>query len=137
MGIPCEPTERIDYHVHAHLNIRIDGELQLIPAGIGILPTCFSWLHTHVDSGIIHVEAPAERDFTLGEFFDVWGRPLSATQVGDRAVGPGESMFVFVDREPYSGDPRAVVLRDLEAIEIQVGPAALEPLPYTFPADFE
>src|SRR5581483_12030445 len=30
-------------------------------------------LHTHEPDGIIHVESPVNRKFTLGEFFDVWG----------------------------------------------------------------
>lgn len=86
--------------------------------------------------GVIHIEAPLPTDFTLGQFFDVWGKPLDATHVGDWAVPAGSRIWVFVDRKPVDVDPRSVKLTDLEAIELQVGPAALEPLPYTFPADF-
>jgi hypothetical protein len=32
------------------------------------------WLHTHDDSGIIHIESPVNRDYTLGQFFDVWNK---------------------------------------------------------------
>jgi hypothetical protein len=135
-GIPCEATERIEYHVHAHLNIRYAGALQEVPPNVGITATCFSWLHTHANSGVIHVEAPEDRDFTLGQFFTVWGQPLTRSQILDRAVAAGESMFVFVDGEPYAGDPRDIELQDLQLIDIQIGTEALEPLPYTFPADF-
>ena len=30
-------------------------------------------LHTHDDSGIIHVESSINRNYTLGEFLEVWG----------------------------------------------------------------
>jgi hypothetical protein len=44
-----------------------------IPAGIGIIPNnCIFWLHTHDDSGIIHVESPSQTSFTLGQFLQVW-----------------------------------------------------------------
>lgn len=29
--------------------------------------TCFYWLHTHAADGIIHVESPVHRVFTLGK----------------------------------------------------------------------
>jgi hypothetical protein len=135
-GIACDPSEQITYHVHAHLNIRVAGQLETIPNDVGRRTTCLYWLHTHQPLGVIHVEAPRPTTFTLGQFFDVWGKPLDATHVGDWAVPPGSRIWVFVDRKPVQVDPRSVQLTNLEAIELQVGPAALEPLPYTFPADF-
>ena len=64
------------------------------------------------------------------------GQALDATQSATRSFGPGSKLWLFVDRKPITGDPRAIPLTNLAAIEIQIGPAALEPLPYTFPADF-
>jgi hypothetical protein len=29
-------------------------------------------MHTHDESGIIHIEAPKKRAFTLAQFFDLW-----------------------------------------------------------------
>jgi hypothetical protein len=135
-GVSCDPFEQVTYHVHAHLNIRVDGVLQAIPPDVGQRSTCLYWLHTHQPHGVIHVEAPAETAFTLGQFFDVWGKPLDATHVGDAVVPAGSKLWLFVDRKPIKGDLRAIPLTNLAAIEIQIGPAALEPLPYTFPADF-
>lgn len=136
-GLPCDVDERTTYHVHAHLNILFEGELQPIAADVGLRATCLYWLHTHAPHGVIHVEAPAEGTFTLGQFFDVWGQPLSESQVLGRTVAPGESLFIFIDRQPYAGDPRGILLGDLAAIELQVGVEPLEPLPYTFPAEFQ
>src|SRR5713226_3421694 len=40
-GIRCDLTEFVDYHIHAHLDIFIDGQPYTIPAGVGIKPnTC-------------------------------------------------------------------------------------------------
>jgi hypothetical protein len=136
-GVACDVDEQVTYHVHSHLNIRFEGELQPVPAAIGILDTCLYWLHTHSNQGVIHVEAPAETSFTLGQFFDIWGETLSSAQVLGRAVGPGESLFVFVDRHRVEVDPRTIELGDLVAIELQIGAEPLDPLPYTFPPDLQ
>lgn len=136
-GVACDVDEKTTYHVHAHLNIRFEGELQGIPDDVGRTPSCLFWLHTHAPHGVIHVEAPAETLFTLGQFMDVWGQPLSATQVLGRTIGPGESLYIYVDGEKHEGDPRAIILGNLVAIELQVGPTPLDPLPYTFPAEFQ
>lgn len=135
-GVSCDSLEHTDFHIHAHLVIRVSGESQVVPEGIGIHDTCLYWLHTHRASGIIHVEAPADAQVTLGTFFDIWGQPLSATQVAGWPAGPEASVFVFVNGEGYTGDPRMIRLKDLENIELQVGPAPLEPLPYEFSPDF-
>ena len=43
---------------------------------------CIYWLHTHAPDGVIHIESPTQRIYTLGNFFDEWRQPLSANQVG-------------------------------------------------------
>lgn len=135
-GIACDVDEQVTFHVHAHLNIRYEGELQPIPTDVGVLETCLYWLHTHAAQGVVHVEAPTEAAYTLGQFFDVWGQPLSGTQVLGRTVSDDETLSIFVDREPYTGDPRSILLGDLKAIELQIGTEPVDPLPYTFPAEF-
>ena len=72
-GITCETKEYSIFHVHAHLDIFVDGHPLSVPAGIGIEDNkCLYWLHTHKPDGIIHIESPQSRNFTLGQFFDVW-----------------------------------------------------------------
>ncbi len=71
--IKCEEVEKFDYHIHSLLTIIVNKTNQTIPEGIGILPSqCIFWLHTHDDSGLIHIESPTKENFTLGQFFDVW-----------------------------------------------------------------
>ena len=51
----------------------IDNQLYPIPANVGIIPEkCIYWLHTHDNSGLIHIESPIKRNFTLGDFLQIW-----------------------------------------------------------------
>jgi hypothetical protein len=73
-GIECGAMEQLDFHIHAHLDIFINGQHSTVPALIGITYKCFYWLHTHDESGVIHLESPVKRDFTLGHLFDIWNK---------------------------------------------------------------
>jgi hypothetical protein len=129
-GIKCESSEQLAYHIHAHLAIFVNGEQRLVPAGVGIYDgTCIYWLHTHDDSGILHVESPDSRVFTLGNFFAVWQQPLSATQVGP-AKGP---VTAWVDGKRFTGDPAKIQLTLHAVIQLDVGTPSPAPKPFTFP----
>ena len=124
-GLPCESSERLDYHVHATVQIVIDGEQVVIPPNVGVKPgECIYWLHTHDNQGLIHVEAPEEGNYTLGEFFAIWGQPLSPTQVLDRTTDSSNVITVTIDGEPYDGDPADVPLTDGAVVVIEYGPPA-------------
>ncbi len=72
-GITCDKVEHLVYHNHTKLIIKYQNETQNIPAGIGIIPNnCIFWLHTHDDSGIIHIESPIKTAFSLDQFLKVW-----------------------------------------------------------------
>jgi hypothetical protein len=72
-GITCDEVEHLVYHNHTKLVINIQNETHNIPAGVGIIPNdCIFWLHTHDDSGIIHVESPVKTAFSLDQFLKVW-----------------------------------------------------------------
>jgi hypothetical protein len=127
-GITCDRGEHNTYHVHSQLTIRVDGTQVPVPANIGVRPNvCLYWLHTHDASGLLHVEAPTQREFTLGQFFEVWGQPLGPDAVGTYPVGDGQQIFAFVDGQAYTGDLRAIQLVDGRRIEIQIGAAAIPP----------
>jgi hypothetical protein len=132
-GISCQAGEQVLFHIHAHLTIYVNGAPRRVPAGIGIGPPygiqrtpsgdfvasggCFAWLHTHAADGIIHTESPIQRTYTLGNFFDVWGQPLSRVQVGP-ARGP---VTALVDRRRFTGDPRQIPLLRHAQIQLEVG----------------
>ena len=145
-GISCDTSEQVVYHIHAHLAVYTNGKLRIIPEGIGIVPptqvvqtsagpfvvagTCFYWLHSHTADGVIHIESPTQRVYPLGNYFDIWNRPLSTMQVGP-AHG---QVTAFVDGQPFTGDPRSVPLSAHSVIQLDVGSASPGPRPFTFPA---
>src|SRR5918911_4626688 len=73
-GISCQ-SEMLNYHIHAHLTLYKDGKPVPLPANVGIPYSqaiggqhyCLYWLHTHDASGVIHIESPTPRLYTLGQ----------------------------------------------------------------------
>jgi hypothetical protein len=63
----------------------VNNEPQAIPKYLGAAPQptthCFYAIHTHDSSGKIHVTPAAPGIFTLGELFEIWGQPLTNTNV--------------------------------------------------------
>jgi hypothetical protein len=118
--VECNVSEVLTEHIHTALRIQAHGHVVPVPANVGIVqaggtPICFYWLHTHDDSGLIHVEAPMGT-FTLADFFAVWGEPLSSTRVG-RFTG---HVTVTVNGKPWSAAPQDVPLIDGETIVLRV-----------------
>jgi hypothetical protein len=80
-------------------------------------------MHTHdASTGVIHVEAPREGNYTLGQFFAIWGQPLSSTQLLDRTTDAEHTIRATVDGEPYTGDPTQIPLTDGTVIILEYGP---------------
>ena len=76
-GVPCLVSGvELAMHIHPELKIEMDGKDVPLPTDIGMTGSCERAIHTHEDVGVIHVESQTVRDFTLGDFFDVWGEPL-------------------------------------------------------------
>src|SRR5437016_1935131 len=59
-GIPLSDMSAVALHIHPRLSIIVDGQKVPVPANIGIEPSgrTMAALHTHDDSGTIHVESP-------------------------------------------------------------------------------
>jgi hypothetical protein len=118
-NVTCLVTE--DYHLHAHLSLFQDGKQLAVPAHIG-LQGCAYELHTHDASGIIHIETSSARQFTLGQFFGVWGQPLRTDNVAGITTAP---IRVWIDDgnglEEFRGDPATIELTAHRAITITAG----------------
>ncbi|MBM4405374.1 MAG: hypothetical protein FJ039_04210 [Chloroflexi bacterium] len=121
-NIPCEATEKLTYHVHSRLTIHINNQRAPVPAEVGIRNTCIFWLHTHDAGGVIHVEAPSKRSFTLGQFFQVWGQPLSRTALLNNKTDAQHEISAFVSGRLVTGDPAAIPLEDNADIVLMYGP---------------
>jgi hypothetical protein len=136
IGLPALSAEGEVVHTHEHLDLFINGQPISVPPFIGINATegFLSPLHTHDPSGIIHIESPVARDFTLGEFFDVWGVRLDGHCIGGECDGNGRTLTMYVNGQPVSGDPRAAKLREHDEIVLALGTPAQ--LPVQIPSTF-
>ena len=142
-GIECNSGEQTLFHVHTHLTIFVNGSPRQVPYGIGIpgaqvsqsaqgpfvgSGTCFYWLHTHAADGIVHIESPVQRTYTLGDFFDIWNQPLGPNQVGP-AHG---KVTAFYNGRLYTGNPRDIPLGRYIQIQLDVGTPLVAPEKISF-----
>jgi hypothetical protein len=131
-GIQCAPVEQLAYHIHAHLQVFVDGQPKALPGAIGLIgplaqqtaagpfygaTQCYYWLHTHTNDGVIHIESPAQRIYTLGDFFDEWRQPLSA----DRVASAKGSVTAFINGRRWTKTPRDLPLLPHAVIQLDVG----------------
>jgi hypothetical protein len=129
------PAEGTTKHVHANLRIFVHGEPVEVPSGIGITQDEIASLHTHDDTGTIHVESEVARDFTLGEFMDVWGLRLSSTCLGGYCEAGRDRLRAFVGGEEVTVNRRDIVLDDGTVIVMTFGTD--EELPDPIPSTFD
>jgi hypothetical protein len=131
-GIQCAPVEQLAYHIHAHLQVFVDGQPRALPGAIGLIgpqaqqtpagpfygaTQCYYWLHTHTHDGVIHIESPTQRIYTLGDFFDEWRQPLSANRV---ASAKGR-VTAFINGRRWTKSPRSLPLLPHAVIQLDVG----------------
>lgn len=117
IALACTTDMATEFHIHPFLTIMIDGEKRAIPAEVGIVDGCMNALHTHDDTGKIHVEAPVKRDFTLGDFFAVWRQPFDGTHILDREADGKHEIRLLVNGE-LSQEYENLVLKDGDQIMI-------------------
>jgi hypothetical protein len=141
-GIACDTSTPVQ-HIHAHLTLIADGTQRAIPSAIGVnnpfivenfvvAAGCYYWLHTHDATGFIHVEAPVTTTFNLGQFFAIWGQPLSRTNVG----GFSGTVTAYIDSTKYDGDLSALDFQAHRQITLIVGTVP-DTIPiYAFPAAY-
>lgn len=139
-GIPCDTSTPVR-HVHAHLALIANGVQRAIPLAVGVRGAvdiqdfvvsghCFYWLHTHDATGIIHLEAPVTTPLTLGQFFAIWGEPLSRSNV----AGFAGNITAYIDSTRYDGDLGALAIEAHQQITLIVGTVPSEIPIYAFPA---
>ena len=156
-GLTPEPAERLEHHVHSHLDVFIDGKPIIVPSGIGIdinnpavknapddngymtyggidppcNEPCISPLHTHDVSGVLHTESATNVDNTLGQFFIQWNVKLTTQCVDDYCM-PKTPVAIYVDGKKFTGDPTTIPLTNLKEIAIVIGTPPSE-IPSRFP----
>nr|BBH92581.1 hypothetical protein KTA_07800 [Thermogemmatispora argillosa] len=124
----CDASEQVAVHYHAHLSLYINGQPVQIPANTGIASDCIYWLHTHDTTGVIHIEAPQNQRFTLGQFFDIWKNEFPQLGNGfpsqlDQSTG----WTVYVNGQLYHGDFHTLQLQAHQLITLAYNSPGIQP----------
>jgi hypothetical protein len=143
-AIPCDQLEHTMFHYHVALQIIDEGNPVAIPTDVGRPAFCYYWLHMHAATpGLIHIESPTQRTFTLGDFFDVWEKTssqhvqLDSGHVGTITLSAGQTVVAFVDGQRYDGDVRGIPLIAHEVIQLEITPPLVDPPPaFNFPSGY-
>jgi len=99
------------YHSHPNLTITINGANFPFPPAPGTVDNgCLQPIHTHDATGVLHIETDQNRDYSLGDWFLLWGHwannPTTAifnsTQIFDHKapVGGTHSLTMTVNGSP-------------------------------------
>jgi hypothetical protein len=126
-GLACRAGGAQRYGAHVELFSR--RRVIAIPAGIGVAPPqrrdgayvrggrCSYPLRTVEPTGVIELTSGPTR--TLGDFFAVWGQPVSTA----RLLSFRGPVLAFVDGRAWTGDPRTIPLGRHAQIVLEVGGA--------------
>jgi hypothetical protein len=141
-GLRC--TQARGRRFGVHLELFVDGLDVVIPPGVGVaLPQhrhgayvtggrCSYPLRTSDPTGVIEVARGAA--VALGDFFDVWGQPLSERRALGFSAGARRRLAVFVNGQRWRGPVRAVALRRHASIVVELGRHVTRHPVYLFPA---
>ena len=117
VALTCTTDMATQFHIHPVLKVIINGEPQEISGNIGVMSNCMYALHTHDNTGVLHVESPEKRDFTLSDFFAVWQKTFNKDQILDFKADDRH-----IIREAVNGketqDYENTILRDKDEIVI-------------------
>jgi hypothetical protein len=131
LGLQTLSQEGVATHIHAHLDVFVNGKRVTVPQAIGINPGA-GWLtelHTHDTRGVIHIESPKANDtFTLGQFVAEWGVFLNGRCIGAYCDG----LKWYVNGKQQTGNPAGLVLKPHQEIALVVGKP-----PKTIPPSFK
>ncbi|QBD82928.1 MFS transporter [Ktedonosporobacter rubrisoli] len=150
-GMECASTVATRQQLRTHLTLYVNGHMAALPTGIGIVSPkqpgvralasngnlyCLYPLHVFEADNIIHADLPDTRTYTLGQFFSVWGQPLSRTQIADYKADAGKQLkFVVFDGKGneinYTGDPGALSLEEHKTIVVLYNSPDVHPTPFT------
>lgn len=148
-GVPCNNTEQLEYHHHAHLMMFVNGKPMHLPIGVGFVPpasvegtqgkpttlfavaagtNCLYWLHVHAQDGIIHIESPTPKEYQLGQFFAIWHQQLSATQLGPFTG----TVTATVNGQTWTSDPSQIPLGEHTQVVLNLGGPIIAPPAVSF-----
>lgn len=139
--LPCAAVPPPRAHDAVHLELFAAGQTVIVPAGVGIAPPrrrsgafvtggrCVTPLRTTEPTGVIELLRGTRA--TLGDLFDVWGRPLAQV----RMLSFWGPLRAWVDGTRWRGSVRAIPLRQHTQIVLVSGPDVPVHATYAFPPD--
>ena len=123
----CTRGDESRYGVHIEMFAR--RSVVIVPAGVGVASPfaarfgtvqprgCSYPLRTRTPTGIVEVRSGAKP--TLGDFFSLWGQPLTRHRLaGFRSARP---LLAFVGGRRWRGDPRTIPLAPHAQIVLELG----------------
>lgn len=111
--------ERVAYHKHAIIEYYVDGVKQNVPADIGVPltdshplagygPAGIAPIHTHDGTGLIHLESRDQRDYSFGDFLELWDLDLS-----------GKNASLIANNQPVA-EMKSYVIQDQDSLKLEV-----------------
>lgn len=107
-------------HWHSNLTIKILGEAQEIPAGLGLENLPHNPTHTHDRDNVIHMEFAGlvkKDDIKLGKFFQIWGKTFNKDCIFDKCSGQEGQLKMLVNGKE-NGEFENYAMQNEDKIEI-------------------
>ncbi len=117
--VPCfDTTQPVRQAFQVHITITVDGQPYPLEPRIGYdYGKCMHTMYTTDASGVVYIRANDTSTYTLGQFFDVWHKTFSNTQIMTYKVESGHRVHILVNgKEVNSG--RETPLRPNDVITI-------------------
>jgi hypothetical protein len=137
-GLSCTTPSSSAHYQHTYVKIYVNGTQTNVPAGVGIVSAKNCHYPVYVLSGTPNAVAAfsGNTKYVLGHLFDLWGQPLSSTQImGYKADASHKLTFEVTDAsghlQPYLGDPRGIELSDHTTIVALYNSSHVNPTPFT------
>jgi hypothetical protein len=135
-GVYCSANEQLSYHIHAHLSIYINGTNVPLVANTGIAPigvtsntnvTCYYWLHTHDATGVVHIESPTTKLYTLKSFIDIWEKFSSSSSAIPTQLLSSTGWIIYVNGKQVNTDFSHLQLHAHDLITIAYNSPGIKP----------
>jgi hypothetical protein len=120
--VKCLPNGHTNVNAHSHtvLEIMVNGEKEDVPADVGISTACMAEVHTHEADSKIHVETvETGGQFTLGDFYRVWGQQINRSGLGLKVFVDGEQVWGPTVDDMKVKQPDDIILKDDQTIRLE------------------
>jgi hypothetical protein len=136
IGLPSH-GDTLALHNHVNVQIFVHGDPVTIPVNVGIdeATQYVASIHTHSSDGVVHIESSTIADFTLGQFFDVWGVRFTPSCLGAYCNGADAKLRVYQNGQEVTVPFRDVPLDDQSVIVVTYG--SKNELPDPIPSSFD